>query len=58
MTKKEREKAAKDIELSTYNLSQKQFNHNCGVAAARGSFYERFCAKRDRYIAKYRTAKS
>ena len=51
MTKKEREKAEKDIELSTYNLSQKQFNHNCAVAAARGSFY-------DRYIAKYRTAKT
>ena len=51
MTKKEREKAEKDIELSAYNLSQKQFNHNCGVAPARGSFYER-------YTAKYRTAKS
>ena len=58
MTKEERELAEKAIELSTYNPNQKSFNNNCGVAAARGSFYERFCAKRDRYTAKYRTAKT
>ena len=51
MTKKEIEQAEKAIELTTYNQTQKTFNHNCGVAAARGSFY-------DRYTAKYRTAKT
>ena len=51
MTKKERDFAEKAIELTTYNQTQRAFNHNCGVAAARGSFYER-------YTAKYRTAKS
>ena len=51
MTQKEREQAEKAIELSTYNLNQKTFNHNCGVAAAKGSFYER-------YTAKYRSAQS
>ena len=51
MTQRERELAERAIQQSTYNLSQKQFNHNCGVAAVRGSFYER-------YTAKYRTAKS
>ena len=45
MIKKEREAAEKAFELSTYNLNQKNFNHNCCVAAARGSFYERYTAK-------------
>ena len=45
MTKKEREAAEKAFELSTYNLNQKNFNHNCYVVAARGSFYERYTAK-------------
>jgi len=45
MTKIEREAAEKAIELSAYNLNQKNFNHNCCVAAARGSFYERYTAK-------------
>ena len=58
MTKKERELAEKAIELTMYNQNVKTFNHNCGVAAVRGTFYERFCAKRERCIAKYRTAKS
>jgi hypothetical protein len=51
MTRKERDLAEKAIELTTYNQTIQSFNHNCGVAAARGSFYER-------YTAKYRTAKS
>ncbi len=58
MTKKERELAEKAIELTTYNQNVKTFNHNCGVAAARGAFYERFSAKRERCTAKYLTAKS
>ena len=51
MTKKERDLAEKAIEMTTYSQSVRSFNHNCGVAAARASFYER-------YTAKYRTSKS
>ena len=42
MTIKERDQAEKAIELTTYNQNVRTFNHNCGVAAARGSFYERY----------------
>ena len=42
MTQKEREKAEKAIELTTYNQSVRTFNHNCGVAAVRGTFYDRY----------------
>ena len=42
MTIKERDQAEKAIELTTYNQTQRTFNHNCGVAAVRGTFYERY----------------
>ena len=42
MTIKERDQAEKAIELTTYNQTQRTFNHNCGVAAVRGTFYDRY----------------
>ena len=42
MTKKERDLAEKAIELTTYNQNVRTFNHNCCVAAVRGSFYNRY----------------
>lgn len=42
MTRKERDQAEKSIELTTYNQTVRTFNHNCGVAAVRGTFYERY----------------
>ncbi len=52
MTKKERDLAEKAIELTTYNQTVRTFNHNCGVAADRGTFYERY---RKRQVAKLST---
>ena len=45
MTKKQIAQAERVIAQKTVQLSTKSFNHDCGVAAARGSFYERWNAK-------------
>jgi len=42
MTRKERDQAEKAIELTTYNQAIQSINQNCSVAAARGTFYERY----------------
>ena len=42
MTQNERDLAEKAIEINTYNLTVRTFEHNCGVAAVRGSFYDRY----------------
>jgi hypothetical protein len=42
MTRKERDQAEKAIELTTHNQTIQSLNQNCGVAAVRGTLYERY----------------
>ena len=45
MTKSDKQRIERLIENQSLHLNTKQFNHDCGVSAARGSFYDRWKAK-------------